>query len=327
VAFVDDCAAWLALTALTLASCAPATPTATPAAVVIEPAPVTMVEIESEGRPPTIAGMVYVSAGPFHRGCSVLDAQCYSNEKPARLVHIDAFYIDRLEVTVADYRRCVAAGECSAELLDSHAETTSSNNGPSAGLNNSSSSDPTVNDDCNWNHHERQNHPLNCVSWYQAVEYCEWRGQRLPTEAEWEKAARGTEHNIYPWGNTTPTCAHAAMNDDDCSPDGTQPVGQRPKGASKYGALDMVGNVWEWTADWYDDVWYGASPDVNPMGPQNGDFRVAKGGGWTDHIEREMNSLRISNRYSYRPDLRFYFQGFRCAKSAKPGAVIAQPNP
>jgi serine/threonine protein kinase len=121
--------------------------------------------------------MVLIPAGEFMMGCNeTVDQQCYDHEKPSKEVYLDAFYIDKYEVTVAEYRRCGEAGKCSTQNL-------------------------TPYDSCNWNKAGRTNHPINCVDWNQAQAYCEWAGKRLPTEAEWEKAARGTDGRVYPWGN------------------------------------------------------------------------------------------------------------------------------
>ena len=123
---------------------------------------------------------------------------------------------------------------------------------------------------------------------------------------------------IYPWGNEPPTCERAVMDDgsEGCGDKSTHRVGQKQAGRSPLGVHDTVGNVWEWTSDWYDEVWYTASPSSNPVGPSIAQFRVVKGASWIDTPDNNnSNAMRISNRFSYRPDLRFYWVGFRCVKS------------
>lgn len=207
----------------------------------------------------------------------VLDRQ-----KPERRVYLDAFAIDKTEVTVAAYKTCVNARICSLpRATNCHA------------------------DDVNY---ERENHPMNCVNWNQAKAYCKWAGKRLPTEAEWEKAARGTDGRKYPWGNDTPTCNLTVMSD--CS-HGTQPVGSKPSGASPYGALDMAGNVEEWTADWYDESYYANAPDKNPSGPQSGSERVTRGGGFSTYGSRGLTTSMSSGS---EPSRSGPPTGFRCAR-------------
>jgi formylglycine-generating enzyme required for sulfatase activity/tRNA A-37 threonylcarbamoyl transferase component Bud32 len=152
-------------------------------------------------------------------------------------------------------------------------------------------------------------HPVVEVSWYGANAYCEWVGARLPTEAEWEYAARGPEGNIYPWGNEDPTCDLAQYSD--CSGQ-TVPVGSFPDGASWCDALDMAGNVWEWVADWYDEDYYDRSPSENPTGPTSGDLRVLRGGSWIS----DPDDVRGANRNWYGPDGTNNYNGFRCARGS-----------
>jgi formylglycine-generating enzyme required for sulfatase activity len=210
---------------------------------------------ELEGLPSapagTAQGMVSVGAGPFAMGCNVVvDSECEEDEKAGKTVEVAAFEIDRTEVTVAEYAKCVAAGTClsaglSMPFYDGREQAQFA-------------------EFCNWP--KREHYPLNCVSWDQAVVYCRWAGKRLPTEAEWEKAARGTDGRKYPWGNEGYGAGGKVANIADESakrrfPDltiatgyddgfvGTAPVGSFPAGASPSGALDMIGNVLEWTSD------------------------------------------------------------------------------
>ena len=227
--------------------------------------------------------MVYVPAGEFMMGCnSKVDDACDDDEKPYHEVYLDAYYIDKYEVTQGEYDKCVQAGECDEnEKYDGF----------------TGSKQPVVG-----------------VDWKDAKTYCEWAGKRLPTEAEWEKAARGTDGRIYPWGNEEPTCEYAVFDppggENGCGRDKTWDVGSKPKGASPYGALDMAGNVWEWVADWYDGDYYGRSGNRNPEGPNNGKSRVVRGGGWYYFA----NNMRASTRLWFDPEDRSYGGGFRCSR-------------
>lgn len=185
-------------------------------------------------------------------------------------------------MTNAQYNKCVQAGACTASAY---------------------ASDSRFNGD---------NQPVVGVDWSQAQAYCQWAGRQLPTEAQWEKAARGTDGQIYPWGNQPATCEYAVMDDGSSSGcgkgDAAWPVGSKPKGASPYGALDMAGNVWEWVTDWYDAKYYASAPLRNPLGPSSGQVRVLRGGSW--------NSVQIharaASRYLNAPDNRSSLIGFRC---------------
>ena len=233
-------------------------------------------------------GMVLIPEGTFMMGCNEeVDSECEEDEKPYHEVYLDAYYLDRHEVTVAGYGKCVEAGKCDT---------------------------PRSSQSCNWGISGRDDHPVNCVSWDEATAYCKYAGKRLPTEAEWEKAARGTDGRKYPWGNEIPSCALAVMHDggDGCGKDRTWPVCSKEPGHSPYGLCDMSGNVYECVADWYGEYPYEASAVRNPGGPSSGKMRVLRGGSWYDLS----GFLRASDRVSSNPDFRSgSLAGFRCAVS------------
>jgi len=259
--------------------------------------------------------MVYVPVGEFLMG-SEGDPDADDDEYPQHTVYLDAFWIDRTEVTNVQFAAFLnqqgnqpEGGVTWLDLEDEECLIERVGDGfrPKSGY---------------------ADHPVIEVSWYGASAYCQWAGKRLPTEAEWEKAARGTDGRIYPWGNEFD--CHRANLDDETELDdyvvpggegcdgfpGTAPVGSFRDGASSYGALDMAGNVWEWVADWYDADFYSRSPDRNPTGPSSGDHRVLRGGSWSNPRPR----ARCADRYGRNPGPRYGRNGFRCCVGPTPSS-------
>ena len=249
--------------------------------------------------------MVQITSSHFIMGCDKGDENvfCQRKESPSHRLNIKNFWIDIHEVTVFEYALCIEKGACT--LPDTISEDCSDHVGkqPNAEYN-------------NWiNKSVRKDHPINCVTWHQAKTYCEWLGKRLPTEAEWEKAARGVDGRQYPWGNEPATCNHAIMTTDEegggCGLDSTWPVGSKIKGASPYGVLDMSGNIAEWTADWYDENLYRTKIVDDSQGPITGKYRVVKGGRYSS----PSSTIQTFSRSPYEPDRAFDSVGFRCALS------------
>jgi len=224
--------------------------------------------------------MVYMPGGEFTMGSGL-----YEDEKPIHDIYLDAYWIDKYEVTNAQYAICVADGTCSRP-----------------------SSVKSYTRGSYYGNPDYEDFPVIYVNWSQADTYCRWAGGRLPTEAEWEKAARGTDARKYPWGESAPTCSLANFGGTGGCVGDTSAVGSYPAGASPYGAMDMAGNVWEWVADWYDSDYYSKSPLQNPTGPASGSYRVLRGGSWrsTGYFVRSANRIRLN------PNNTGNVSGFRC---------------
>lgn len=225
--------------------------------------------------------LVYVPAGEFTMGSD----NGASDEMPAHTVYLDAFWIDKTEVTNAMYDQCVKDDQC-IPPSGTHSTTRNFYYGS------------IVYDD----------YPVIFITWEDARTYCSWAERRLPTEAEWEKAARGVDGRVYPWGNDAPN--NNLLNYTAAIGDTTE-VRKYPNGASPYGALDMAGNVWEWVQDWYNETYYRSSPTSNPLGPESSDYRVQRGGSWVI----DEHYIRSAARYWAYPISAYNYVGFRCARS------------
>lgn len=225
--------------------------------------------------------MVFIPEGEFLMGRDEGDR----NERPRHRVTLPAFYIDKYEVTISRYSKFLLTTQRRQPLHWDQSNIT-----------------------------EFGNYPVIGVTWHDAAAYCQWAGKRLPTEAEWEKAARGTEGWRFPWGNEGATKHHANF-DRCCDWKGYSTltvVGNYEGGMSPYGAFDMAGNVWEWTADWYDELYYRSTPTSKPKGPATGTSKVVRGGSWLS--QPEMVGATIRSWYT--PDSEKDYIGFRCAKDA-----------
>jgi formylglycine-generating enzyme required for sulfatase activity len=227
---------------------------------------------------------VMVPAGDFLMGSLASDPDAYPGESPLHTVYLDSYGIDRTEVTNAMYARCVQASTCRPPgRMSSYTRDAYYGNSTYAA------------------------YPVIFVTWYDAAAYCRWAGGLLPTEAQWEKAARGTDGRPYPWGSSMP--GQTLLNYNTQVGD-TTVVGGFPAGASPYGALDMAGNVWEWVADWYVPDYYARSPQRDPLGPAQGLGRVMKGGAWNVTSQ----TARAAVRARRTPDYAYDNVGFRCVR-------------
>lgn len=224
-----------------------------------------------------LAPMVAIAPASYFMGCDPTDLACNTDELPAHSVDISRFSIDETEVTQSAYDACVRAGVCSAPP-------------------------------CSWQPQTLPNHPVTCVSWDDASQYCGWVHKRLPSEAEWELAARGGNRFIYPWGNTDPNCSRA--NFSACSFQTPHAVRTYAAGMSPFGAQDMAGNVEEWVGDWYSPSYYDTNPGPNPMGPPTGVQRITRGGSFKSAAP----AIRTSHRQAQDPAMRVDTIGFRCAE-------------
>ncbi|MEK6751928.1 MAG: SUMF1/EgtB/PvdO family nonheme iron enzyme [Chloroflexota bacterium] len=223
---------------------------------------------------------VYVPEGEFLMGKGEVRK---NDNSPQHIVYLAAFWMDKYEVSNALYLKCLQAGRCT-EL---------------------------VSDNINYQNWIYRNHPVTYVTWDQANAYCQWAGRRLPTEAEWEKAARGTDGRRYPWGNETPNARLANFSGSMIHE--LVSVYRYPLGASPYGALNMSGNTREWVADWYAEDYYLVTPYANPTGPETGTEHSLRSGSYNE----DKNEITVTSRYRHEPQSAGLSRGFRCAEDDK----------
>ena len=288
-------------------------PSAAPSASAAAPAVAPVQTVQATPPPGCPSGMIQIPGGSFFMGTD----DGLPSEKPSHQVTLAPYCIDEFEVTVGQYKACSDGGRCKRAGV--------TNEWPTISDKEHKAFDPL----CNVRDPTgKSKHPVNCVDWEMADKFCHEQTKRLPTEAEWEFAARGPDGRKYPWGDDDPAAGHLNACGKECVAWGvkngieekamynvddgfanTAPVGSFPKGASRYGVQDVVGNVWEWVADWYGE--YGKEELKEPSGPPTGDERVIRGGAWNGSYP---SWVRPTFRYKDAPTKRSYGIGFRCAK-------------
>ncbi len=249
--------------------------------------------LEKEVKGKDGAPMVLIPEGPFPMGVPHGDRDGGRDEYPRHDVFVNNFYIDKFELTNGRYLEFVKATK---HRIPQNPTNATRNLWEGDTITESLADRPVVN-----------------VDWADAQAYCQWAGKRLPTEAEWEKAAKGTADRRFPWGNVEPTNKHLNFNQQWIGEKTLMPVGSYELGKSPFGVYDMAGNVWEWVNDWYDAKYYEKSPAKNPTGPETGTKRVLRGSGW----QNETPTVRIFTRVDSDPTIRNESTGFRCAMDAR----------
>lgn len=254
---------------------------------------------DADTAPDDIGTMIDIPAGSFVMGCSGGD-YCSISNSSSHEVKLSAYRIGKYEVTAGEYTKCIKAGNCNnSNENEPHYMTSDGGAYP-----------------CNLRDALKKDHPMNCVSWYGAIAYCEWAGKRLPTEAEWEKAARGTDSITYPWGEESPSCEYAVFFPENsysyaCGTGTTWMVGSKEKGKSPYGLYDMAGNAEEWVNDWFDYKYYETSPSEDPKGPETGELKGLRGGSYISS-EEGMTTIGRNSKSHYFEGCGYI--GFRCAE-------------
>ncbi len=243
-----------------------------------------------------------VQAGLFGMG----NNNEFDDEKPEHNIYLDSYYISKYEITYAQYCKFLNAISVSPQSGNTGVVYYNGNIICEIGYGNYWDQDILYDGSKFYVKSGYENYPMVLVTWHGAKAFCEYYGWRLPTEAEWEKASRGTDMRKYPWGNTEPDCSKAQY---EMCGGYTVPVGTKT-GVSPYGCYDMLGNVWEWCNDWYDENYYSVSPDNNPQGPSSGTNRVNRGGSWYSGS----GFIRCSDRSGSPPSTRSNKIGFRPVK-------------
>ena len=244
--------------------------------------------------------MVLIPEGPFTMGFAIENENNWGDmdEEPVHKVNLSAYWIDKYEVTSSSFSKFLNENKKEA---DQFIEIT-----PAVTV--------KLEKDVYKPRKSLENFPVNRVSWFGADAYCRWKGKRLPTEAEWEKAARGTDGRIFPWGNEFPDNSRATYRRK-FKEKGFQvmePVDGMINGISPYGIHHMAGNVWEWVSDWFDAAIYQDDNRVDPKGPESGISKVLRGGNWY----YKAYYMRTTYRFNEKPDVFKVWQGFRCARNA-----------
>ena len=249
-----------------------------------------------------ISGSVTITAGSFKMGCNKdMEGNCPEDTVPVHEVALSSYVMDKFEVPVELFELCIAENVCTNDNADEPHYRTSSDSYQ-----------------CSIGNPERKNHPANCVTWHGAKAYCEWLGKRLPTEAEWENAAKSGKVQIYPWGNTpVASCDNTVMKGsaNGCGSNTTSPIGSKPDGVSEQGIFDLSGNVAEYTSDWYEKKFYSTEEASNadtqgPDEPEKDKFKVIRGGSYIYGENHARSSYRGSAKLAD-PAIDF---GFRCVK-------------